>query len=145
MRLVPALWLPGTLTTAVVCPTAKGANRMLPGAAGSSSDEPAGTRPAGPKRPQPFPGPLEQVVMIGEDDVFLGSVRPEERGPAQTRAFDDVIDGCLLVSALVEQGECGFSEPVSRRWLAHDRPSLPIPRGDTTCQRRRDSVPYLLY
>ena len=74
---------------------------------------------------QPVGDLLEQPVMVGEDDVFLGAVMPEERGAAQPGALGDVVDGGLLVAALVEQRERGLGESFSRRWLAHDRQCNP--------------------
>ncbi len=56
--------------------------------------------------------------MVREDDVFLGPVVPEERGAAKAGALGDVIDGGLLVPALVEKRERGLGEPLPRRCLA---------------------------
>jgi hypothetical protein len=84
----------------------------------------------------------EQPVVIGEDDVFLRAVVPEKRGPAKTRPLGDVIDGGLLVPALVEQRERGLRESalhaLARRlrqarlheyisWLAGDDVDQPGP------------------
>jgi hypothetical protein len=57
---------------------------------------------------------LEQAVMIREDDVFLGPVVPEERRAPESCSFGDVVNGGLLVAALVEQGEGGLREAVTR-------------------------------
>ena len=78
--------------------------------------------------------------MVGEDDVFLGAVVPEERGAAKPGTLGDVIDGGLLVAALVEQRERGRGEPFSRRWLAHGHPSFPISSAAATCPPREGEV-----
>jgi hypothetical protein len=50
---------------------------------------------------------------------------PEERGAAQSGALGDVVDSGLLEASLVEERERGLGESFSRRWLAHDRQSIP--------------------
>jgi hypothetical protein len=77
---------------------------------------------------------FQEPVVIGENDVFLRPVAPEEGRTAKPGALGDVIHGRLLVTVLVEQVERGLREPVTRRWLAHDRPSSLVRPTVATCE-----------
>src|SRR5215468_12240848 len=70
---------------------------------------------------------------------------PEERGAAKSGALGDVVDGGLLVAALVEQRERGLGQPFSRRWLAHDRQCIPHLAPGCPCDRERYSVLSIRY
>src|SRR6185437_13337897 len=51
---------------------------------------------------------LQQLVMVGEYDIFLGAVMAEKGRTAEAGALRDVVNGGLLVPALVEQGKGGL-------------------------------------
>jgi hypothetical protein len=76
---------------------------------------------------QPISDQLQEPVVIRKDDVFLGTVVPEERRAPEACSLGDVVDGRLLVSALVEERECGGAQSNPCRWLAHERSSFPVP------------------
>jgi len=83
--------------------------------------------------PQPVADLAQEPVVVREDDVFLGPIVAKEGRTAQPGALGDVVNGRLLVAALVEQVERGPREPVTRRWLAHDRSSSPVYPTAATC------------
>ena len=68
---------------------------------------------AATRDPQPAADLLEHAIVIREDDVFLGPVVAEERGPAKAGALGDVLHAGLLIPPFVEEGERGAGEPVS--------------------------------
>src|SRR5690606_5629370 len=59
--------------------------------------------------------PAQQLLVRREDHRLLGAVVTEERGAPHPGARGDVIDGRLVVAALVEELEGGLHEALRRR------------------------------